>query len=220
MNIPQLLKEHKYRNFDTPGFEIPIVEENGNFLGTLQCIDVYSLQSPEVIGLLTKWRNQYMQYFLTQFTATTERTSQWLESVVLPAEDRILFLVRDEKGQAIGNFGLCNVGKEYAELDNILRGEKGGDRNLFYYAAIALLSWIFKVLDISIANLHVFSDNSKAISLYERLGFKTVSLQNLSRVESENEVSYTPNTELDDAVSFKYQEMSLEKSLFLTNIAG
>jgi RimJ/RimL family protein N-acetyltransferase len=213
-SIYQSLREYKYRNFNDPAFEIPIVEENGVFVGTLQCIDIYSLQDPEIIKLLTKWRNQYMQYFLTQFTATEERTSQWLANTVLPAEDRILFLVRDQTGQAIGNFGLCKVGEEYAELDNILRGEKVVCRKLFYYAAIALLSWIFKALNISVAHLFVFSDNNKAISLYERLGFETVNLQGLSRVEAENEISYVTCTDLSNVAGCQYQEMSLEKALF------
>ncbi len=214
MDIYQPLKEYKYRNLNDSVFTIPIIEENGGLVGTLQCIDIYSLQNSEIIGLLTKWRNQYMQCFLTQFAATEERTSQWLKNTVLPAEDRILFLVCDQIGQAIGNFGLCKVGKEYAELDNILRGEKVVCRNLFYYAAIALLNWIFKALNISVASLHVFSNNNRAISLYERIGFETIGLQSLSRVAAGNEVSYVACTDLKNVASFQYQEMSLEKALF------
>jgi Acetyltransferase (GNAT) domain len=167
--------------------------------------------------LLTKWRNQNTKYFLTQFLATSLRTKNWLESVVLPADNRIIFLVCDETGIKVGNLGLCNICEHYAEIDNVLRGEMSSNKKLFYYAMITILHWVFESLNIPTVNLHVFSDNIKAISLYEKLGFQTVRTLNLSQVNSENEVSYILNGDPNTYTDCKYQEMILDKVDFMVS---
>lgn len=215
MKISEILKEYKYRDVDSPVFRLPIINENKSVIGSLQCVDVYTLHDAETIELLTKWRNQNMKYFLTQFLGTSWRTRNWLENTVLPAGNRIVFLVCDETELKIGNLGLCNIGKDCAEIDNVLRGETSNNKNLFYCAMNTVICWVFEYMNIPSISLHVFSNNIRAISLYEKLGFKTVRMLNLSRVDSENEVSYVLDGNSDTYVDFKYQEMILMKVDFI-----
>jgi RimJ/RimL family protein N-acetyltransferase len=215
MGIPILLQRYKYRDIDSPVFQLPILDGNNLVIGSLRCIDTYTLHDIQTINLLTKWRNQNMKYFLTQFLATSVRTRNWLENIVLPADNRIIFLVYDETEKKIGNLGLCNISESYAEIDNVLRGEMSNTKSLFYYAMITVLCWIFEYMNIPNVNLHVFSDNIKAISLYEKLGFKTVKILSLSRVNSENVVSYVLSSDLETHTDYKYQEMLLRKVDFM-----
>ncbi|WP_245277397.1 hypothetical protein [Rhizobium leguminosarum] len=48
------------------------------------------LADPGLNDDLTTWRNQSMPFFLTQFSGTEDRTQRWLETISLPAADRIL----------------------------------------------------------------------------------------------------------------------------------
>jgi hypothetical protein len=217
MEIPKVLNRYKNRDLNSPVFLLPILDDSNSMIGSLQCIDKHTLFEEKTIDLLTKWRNQNTKYFLTQFLATSLRTKNWLESVVLPADNRIIFLVCDETGIKVGNLGLCNICEHYAEIDNVLRGEMSSNKKLFYYAMITILHWVFESLNIPTVNLHVFSDNIKAISLYEKLGFQTVRTLNLSQVNSENEVSYILNGDPNTYTDCKYQEMILDKVDFMVS---
>lgn len=215
MKVSGVLKEYKYRDVSSPVFRLPIIDDNNLVIGSLQCVDIYTLHDTQTIELLTKWRNQNMKYFLTQFLGTSLRTKNWLKNIVLPTDNRIIFLVCDETELKIGNLGLCNIGEDYAEIDNVLRGEISNNKNLFYYAVNTIVYWVFEYMDISNINLHVFSDNIKAIGLYEKIGFKTVKMLNLSRVDSENEISYILDGDSATYADFKYQEMILKKIDFM-----
>ena len=75
---------------------------------------------------MTIWRNASMSSFLTQFNATEHRTKEWLDNVILPACDRLLFELLDDQNNSIGHAGVTNFNIKSAELDNFIRGEKGG----------------------------------------------------------------------------------------------
>ena len=77
---------------------LPIRDASGRHVGDLQCIDRSLLDEPGLIDDLTTWRNQWMPFFLTQFTATEERTRRWFETISLPAADQILFVICDPHG--------------------------------------------------------------------------------------------------------------------------
>src|SRR3954469_15815153 len=44
---------------------------------------------------LTEWRNRFVHAFLSEFTATEERTERWLVESVGSDDSRILFMVDD-----------------------------------------------------------------------------------------------------------------------------
>jgi len=162
-------------------------------IGTLTVLDLDDSGDDEIIEKLTRWRNANRECFFTQFEATPERTRKWIISSALPATNRILFLVRDAAGSPIGNIGLCNITAISAELDNVLRGEPLAIRGFMAHATSALLRWTRHQLGIRRINLHVFSDNERAIKLYEAVGFSRGESQGITRTLVSGEVHIAPS---------------------------
>jgi RimJ/RimL family protein N-acetyltransferase len=168
------------------------------------------LDEPGLIDDLTRWRNQSMPFFLTQFSATEERTRQWLETISLPAADRILFVICDPAGNRFGNFGLCNIRPGSAEFDNVIRGRPSDTRSLMFHCGMAMLEWIFSGLGAETAELHVFSHNEKAIGLYKRLGFAGAESLPLRRTEEDGAVKYSIVDRSEANAGFDYLRMELQ----------
>ncbi|WHO73321.1 GNAT family N-acetyltransferase [Rhizobium sp. BT03] len=193
---------------------LPIRDNSGRHLGDLQCIDRSMLDAPGLIDDLTQWRNQSMPFFLTQFSGTEERTRRWLETISLPAADRILFVICDPGGNRLGNFGLCNIRPGAAEFDNVIRGRASGIGNLMFHCGMTMLEWMFSGLRAETAELHVFSHNEKAIGLYKRLGFATAESLPLRRAEEEGMVKYSVVGRPDANAGFDYLRMELPRAYF------
>lgn len=170
---------------------IPILGEAGEKLGTLDPISVELGKSAEVVDALTRWRRMFMRYFLTQFHATPERTTVWLENQILPDDTRILFLLRCDEGRAVGNFGVCDIDVDRAELDNLVRGERGGDARLVYYSEIALMHWLYSFVGVKRIRLHVFSTNSRTIALHKSVGFEEQCAFPLAKTVKDTDVRYS-----------------------------
>lgn len=142
----------------------------GNAKIMLQPVD----ESDETINLLTKWRNDNW-YWFDKFTATKESTSIWLKNQVINNPDRILFLIF-LNGEKIGHIGTFryNESENSSEIDNVLRGIRGCCPGLMECVTNKLISWMFSELKLSKIKLKVFSDNYKAINLYERCKMLTI----------------------------------------------
>lgn len=194
---------------------IPVVKEDGTLIGRLACVDLGHMDNPATVNCLTEWRAMFMGFFLTQFEATPERTASWLHNVVLPATDRLLFLIELESGEAVGNFGICNLKADTGELDNLIRGRKGGDARLIHYAELALLSWMFGHLGLTSASLHVFSNNRPTIRLHRSVGFAEQQSHSLRLQRSPGLLQYLVDSDSGEPVGFRYVEMRLDRDRFL-----
>lgn len=202
-------------NADPAGrLRLPIRDDRGRHVGDLQCIDRSMLDEPGLIDDLTTWRNQSMPFFLTQFSATEERTRRWLETISLPAADRILFVICDPGGNRFGNFGLCNIRPGSAEFDNVIRGRASEIRNLMFHCGMTMLEWMFSGLGVETAELHVFSHNEKAIGLYKRLGFAAAESLPLRRTEEDGMVKYSVVDRSQANAGFDYLRMELPAQRF------
>lgn len=214
-SIKQLIYALKSNNDVNERNQITIVDNEGLEIGYLKPITKSLTSDKEVVEKLAKWRRMFKRYFLTQFTPTPERTKNWLDSVVMPSDNRILFLICTDSNEIIGNFGICDIGESQAELDNLIRGEKGGHSQLIYFAELALLKWIFEDLVIPTASLHVFSNNYKTIALHESVGFKIVANYPLSKQEFQDELKYAVcDSSNSEVVDFSYLEMKLTSAEF------
>jgi len=143
-----------------------------------------------VVAGLTKWRRMFMRHFLTQFSANEARTRNWLRNVVLADDTRLLFLIYTDDRVMIGNFGVCNISSGSAELDNLIRGEKGGDAQLIYFAELSLMDWLYSTCLVSEIYLHVFSNNSRTLALHSSVGFVMHAAHALTRHENGGEIHY------------------------------
>jgi RimJ/RimL family protein N-acetyltransferase len=151
---------------------LPIVDRSGDQVGALRLLDSALVADPAVVADLTEWRARTMRFFLTHFTPSEDRTRAWLLNVVLPADDRLLFMLETEPGCFVGNFGLADVSPGSAELDNLLRGRRGGGPDFIHLAECAMLWWLFADESRDTATLHVFSTNAPTIRLHAGVGFE------------------------------------------------
>ena len=197
--------------------EIPIINDRNITIGSLRPIDNKLSNDEGIISSLTRWRQMFMRYFLTQFEATNERTMAWLKNVVIKDDTRILFLIMDETNRVIGNFGICNISRDSVELDNLIRGERGGDPKLVFFSEVSLIYWIYKTLDIDNIYLHVFSNNLRTILLHESVGFVRSNIYRLIKEENCGEIHYTIDySSKPTGNEFGLMKMTLDKHEFLS----
>lgn len=217
MNIDELgrfIRELKANQDPAAAYRIPIYNKLGDKLGSMRVIDKSAAADPEIVDCLTRWRNQASSGFLTQFEATAERTKTWLDTVVIPPEDRILFMVLDPDGSYIGHGGICNLSGSSAELDNFIRGERGADPGLMAMFEVALLRWIWNTLGVHCAVLYVFSNNWIPISNHQSLGFRIDQKHKLSMVSEDNTRRHLIDSDEGDPVDYSYLKMVLEPACF------
>jgi RimJ/RimL family protein N-acetyltransferase len=184
---------------------IPVLH-NGKVVAHLRPVP-FQLEgvASEDAKLITDWRNQYREIFLTWFTATEERTRKWLTEQVIAKNDRILFMIQNLDGMPFGHMGLANFDfrNKICEYDNIVKGMGVGLPMIMTFAGRALLGWAFSELGVKRVFVRVFSDNTPAVKLYERCGFRPVKKVPLKRIR-EGDCIYWIETEEPSTVVERY----------------
>ena|SRR5437016_12768497 len=163
---------------------LPLIDHKKTTVGFLRVIDEQLSVDQETIRALTAWRRRFRRYFLTDFEPTPERTQKWLCESVLADDTRVFFLILDDAGRLVGNFGIRNISGNEAELDNLIRGERGGNPRLMFYAMVGLSAWAYISLGVDSVFLRVLSTNHRAISLNRSIGFSETRSQRLLRVRN------------------------------------
>lgn len=153
---------------------LPIFAEDETLLGSLTALSYKLAERADVVNALYRWRKANLLSFLTVFSPTVDKTESYLRKFSLPDPARILFLISEPDGRMIGHIGLCNIDRDSAELDNVLRGEVPSHRDIINGAQRALLEWAFMVLKVPLVYLNVLANNERAIRAYRKAGFVTV----------------------------------------------
>jgi len=192
--------------------EIQILKSNGTKVGFLSPINTSIVEDKSIMAALSRWRSRYKLFFQSQFDPTPEDTRSWLKNIVLKDDTRLLFLIQTSAGQPIGNFGICHLSASRAELDNLLRGEKGGDPELIYHTEISMIHWIYQNLGVEQVYLLIFDDNYLTIMMHRSIGFKEVCYHSLYRSTKDGKISFT-TTQEDNAplVKRRLLEMEIQK---------
>ena len=205
-------------NDKTP-LTIDIINDNYEKVGYLRPITKSILLNDFIIKKLTKWRNNAMQFFMTQFNATFERTKNWLNKTVLSDNTRLLFIIYDSAGKAIGNLGFTKLNEYSAELDNLIRGETGGGSKLIYYSEVAIIKWIFSCLKIEEITGNIFSDNLIPMSIHKKVGFLIREKYPLYKKVINNEIKWIKGKTGESSSENKYlYEIVITPDCFLKNI--
>lgn len=203
------------KNNTSEKFSIAIKDNNDKVIGSLVLVQKRDANNTIILDALTRWRKKYMKYFLTQFNASTNRTKSWLENIVIPSSDRLLFLILNEDNNLIGNFGIADILFDRCELDNLIRGEKGGHPKLIYFSELSLLKWLFLEKNVKRVNLHVFANNLPTIKLHKSVGFVEIGRRKLERVQSKDgAVSFDETQIFSEGNSIEYLELMLESNDF------
>ncbi|MEJ5977032.1 GNAT family N-acetyltransferase [Novosphingobium sp. PS1R-30] len=166
---------------------IDLNDDDGTAIGRLVPLTEAHLANDEVIGKLTDWRNASMGSFLTQFTATPERTRSWLRNAVFASTSQMMFLIYADD-VLIGHFGFKDLTHETVLLDNAMRGERGGHPKLLQIAGRALIDWLFATAGVRTVTGYVLSTNPAAIMLNRAIGFDRWEKLSVRREEADGEV--------------------------------
>jgi RimJ/RimL family protein N-acetyltransferase len=166
---------------------------------------LYKLLRPTYIDLICQWREENPVGFANRFPGTPKKTENWIDNILLPREDRILFMVHALDNTPIGHLGFSSfdyVAKS-CEIDNVVRGKKEF-KGLLSLATKTLIDWGKRYLGLQEIYLKVLSDNSHAITFYERLGFKEQDRIPLFRIEHHDMIEWLPLDEHEELRPDKY----------------
>lgn len=142
----------------------------------------------QFIAQATAWRNAQSGGFFSEFVATEERTRLWLQTAIENNPTRILFLIENHQGLALGHLSLrYDSTEETFEVEHILRGEQVG-KGCMTTALSALCAWTFRVFPVTYIFLRSFADNSRALALYKRCGFEEAARWTVFRQENDGDI--------------------------------
>jgi len=163
-------------------------------MGFLVPVCKLHLGDRRLIEALARWREENAFAFPTRFPVTVDGTGLWLEKKVLDVEDRLLFLVMDRFGKAVGHLGFANSlnNDMDMEIDNVVRGEKDTSAGIMAEAMRAVLDWAEETIGPKTIFLRVLDDNQHAIGFYRKLEFADDKLQPLRLVEKSDGSNLVP----------------------------
>jgi len=195
-----------------------LVHDYQNEVGYIKPILYSDLDNDNLIEKLKTWRNSNISAYLDQTPATFEGTRRWLENNVLNNKSKILFLVYTHQNQPIGHIGLADglSTESLVEIDNIVRGVKVGQKGSTSLALFELISWVFLFTSTSRVYLRVFSDNHRAISVYENLRFTHKDKQPLRKSIDEGIIKYE-FLKSDESSDLYFSYMELERNDHFNN---
>lgn len=210
-----IINECKGLDHSGIGRSFTVNDNHGQPIGTIRSVDILLASDATVLKQMTVWRERNATSFLTQFQPTVERTLKWIQDIMLPDHSRIMFLVEDEKGCRLGQFGLCNISENEAELDNAIRGESGGHPQLFHFVELTVIKFCFEHLGVQRVVGKLFSNNILVIHLHKVVGFSVEKVQSLRKTEAKGEIRFDPVDNPDEAnTAIKLFTISLTRQSF------
>jgi hypothetical protein len=139
----------------------------------LHAISPRLARDPEVLAILTGWRNRYRSAYLTQFTATEEGTARYLQQRVLGDPGMLLFLVAFE-GRWVGQYGFRALTATDAELDALARTPDPLPPMVIRAAAGALCRWLLDEGRLDLLHGTVLRTNPAALLFNRGIGAQEV----------------------------------------------
>lgn len=138
--------------------------------------------------LSSDWRNRFQDGFLTRFTATPERTLQWLQNEVIPRNDKILFFIVVD-GTIVGHIGLTDITADNAEIDNVVNTYR--QKSFFYQVLHTVVQLCFDMLSVKKITIRYLSENAAAVRAYGKIfQEKPVRIDPMRRIQTGDMVKY------------------------------
>lgn len=177
------------------------------------CLRVVSTSKPadEDVKRLTEWRNRFSRSFLTEFTASHNRTKAWLTDTLAKDDSRVLFMVEEPGKLPVGYVGITCIdwANKTAEADSVVRGESEHP-GIMTKALKTLLEWAGSELGIEKFKVRVISDNP-AINFYLKFGFKEVkrvALRKIAKKDCQSWEEVPETVSSDDSRQLVYMELA------------
>jgi hypothetical protein len=212
LDLIQKIKKNTKQEAENSSLEV--FSENRIKIGSLLPVGPWILSDDLKIQKISVWRQRVMRMFLAQFDSTYEKTLAYLKNSSIGEINRIFFLILDENKNFVGHIGLSNINETSCELDNLVRGEEGGDPRLMFHSEQTILHWAFQMLHLKESYLKALSYNWLVLSLHEEIGYKLHTTYHLKKVEINNSVSheFVPSNQAN--VNYTCVKMHLSKEDF------
>ncbi len=146
--------------------------------------------SDENIRLISIWREQNSEVFLTKFNVTQRGTREWLQNIWFDPKRILLMIIFD--GEKIGHIGIHRYDEknEKAEIDSVLRGVRTPKIKIMENVFQIMFNLMFKCMKLKKIQLKVFHDNLKAINLYERVNMLKIKKDELKKILNDKGWTY------------------------------
>lgn len=219
MNRKEEISELNIHLAGLTGRPVSITDLDGSLLAILKPVNGDpDLNIREIASLFSEWREKTKKFFKTGFEPDVNRTEKWLREVVIGNPGKLLYLILVE-GRIIGHFGLTHITKSSAELDNAIRGVKGGHPDLFRYAEYVILDLAFKHLKVDFVYGNLFSNNFLAMTLHKQFGFSEKYRKPLKLVTNRDGWEYVVCKPEEATERFEFSHIVLTEENF-NNSAG
>ena len=133
--IENLITSMKADSFDKAlSNALSIFDSKKNEIGKLVPIGNWIVTDKKKIENLSTWRQKNMKFFFSQFISSYKRTLWYIKNFSIEKNNRIFFLIYDDKNELIGHIGLADIEKNFGVLDNLIRGVDKGNPKLIFYS--------------------------------------------------------------------------------------
>lgn len=149
---------------------IVIFDVAGDTIAIGRPIEARDLTDVKLIHALTDARTQNRNRFLSQFSATPERTKTWMSQKV-DAEDQVLFLI-EIQGKCVGHYGVVIENEYSVELDNSILMDHDVPRGFMSHVEHAILGFVFGYLFKNMAFGRVLSNNFACVAMHQAAGLR------------------------------------------------
>ena len=153
--------------------EIIISDENDKFIATIIAVSPSASadlnDKSALIATLCSWRNNHLECFFDSTEVTLQSTFLWF-SMLTESPERVLFIVYDNTGMPIAQYGLKQISNNSIELDNGILGIRHVLPDLFLKVQTKILDICEYVLEIDEVEAKVLKNNIPALFLHKRCG--------------------------------------------------
>lgn len=149
---------------------LQIITPNEEVIGSARIMCADDVDDAYLVDAITDARNRYREQFLTQFTATPNRTRNWMRRI-LAADDRMLFMLENTQNLIVGHYGLIFHDNEMVELDNSIIWSKNVQRKFMAHVEHAILNYAFGDLARKVALARLLDRNFMCVAMHRTAGF-------------------------------------------------
>lgn len=148
------------------------------------------LNDSQLISELARWRSKNSEMFFSRFPESVDGMRKYLTTLSIEDPSYLLFVVFDDRGQALGHVGLKLVAPSVAEIDSVMKSPDCKILGLMDCCLKGLISFAVRVLNVKELQLEVISYNTRAIDLYLANGFEEFTKAPLHKIEDGDRIDH------------------------------
>lgn len=192
------------------------IKKNNRIIGYLVPIGSWILEKRNYYKKIFIWRKKNINFFFDKNKITLNSTLSYLANCSISDSSRILFLIYTNKNNLIGNVGISNYKNGRCELDNLVRGVPGGDKELIFNSEKTILRWSFNFLRCKSIMGQVRSDNYIMLDMHKKIGFKIIKTSFLKYFKTnKNRFIYKFVPKNKSSILYQHLTIKLNKKNFI-----